>query len=45
MVGYGEHKGETFIRLVTINRENTTEDILNFFKILEKFTESEIYDR
>jgi sulfinoalanine decarboxylase/sulfinoalanine decarboxylase/aspartate 1-decarboxylase len=43
MVGYGEHKGETFIRLVTINRENTTEDILNFFKILESFTEKNIY--
>jgi sulfinoalanine decarboxylase/sulfinoalanine decarboxylase/aspartate 1-decarboxylase len=42
MVGYGEHKGETFIRLVTINRENTTEDILNFFKILESFTENNI---
>ena len=43
MVGYGEHKGETFIRLVTINRENTTEDILNFFKILESFSEKNIY--
>ena len=42
MVGYGEHKGETFIRLVTINRENTSENILNFFKILESFTENNV---
>ena len=38
MVGYGEHKGETFVRLVTINRENTKKDILSFFKILEDFS-------
>ena len=38
MVGYGEHKGETFVRLVTINRENTQKDILSFFKILEDFS-------
>ncbi len=40
MVGYGEHKGKTFIRLVLINRENTKEDILNFFNILEEFSEN-----
>ena len=38
MVGYGEHKGKTFIRLVLINRENTKEDILNFFNVLEEFS-------
>ena len=38
MVGYGEHKGETFVRLVTINRENTQKDIFSFFKILEDFS-------
>lgn len=40
MVGYGEHKGKTFIRLVLINRENTKEDILNFFNVLEEFSEN-----
>jgi len=38
MVGFGMHKTDKFIRLVSINRENTKEDILNFFKILEEFT-------
>ena len=42
MVGYGNHKGKTFIRLVTINRENSEEDILNFFKIIEDFAEKNI---
>ncbi len=39
MVGYGVFKGEEFVRLVTINSENTDEDILNFFKKLEGFVE------
>ena len=42
MVGYGEHKGETFVRLVTINRENTKKDILSFFKILEDFSNNHL---
>tara|TARA_B100000902_G_scaffold365033_1_gene385627 strand:- start:92068 stop:93441 length:1374 start_codon:yes stop_codon:yes gene_type:complete len=37
MVGYGNHKNNTFVRLVTVNRENTKNDILNFFKTLEDF--------
>ena len=37
MVGYGSHKGETFIRLVSVNRENDEKDILNFFRTLEDF--------
>ena len=37
MVGYGSHKNNTFVRLVTVNRENTKNDILNFFKTLENF--------
>ena len=37
MVGYGSHKGETFIRLVSVNRENNEKDILNFFRTLEDF--------
>ena len=36
MVGYGRFSGKTFVRLVTINYGNSKEDILNFFKILEK---------
>jgi len=37
MVGYGEFKGNEFVRLVTINANNSEEDILNFFSILENF--------
>ena len=37
MVGFGKFKKQTFIRLVTINAENTKSDISAFFSILEKF--------
>ena len=37
MVGYGHFDGVDFIRLVTINSNNTDEEIENFFKVLEKF--------
>ena len=37
MVGYGHFDGVDFIRLVTINSNNTDEEIKNFFKVLEKF--------
>ena len=40
MVGYGENKNQTFIRLVTINRENKKEDILDFFRVLEEFADN-----
>ena len=39
MVGFGHSKGNAFVRLVTINGENSTEEILNFFKILEQFVQ------
>lgn len=39
VVGFGEFKEDTFVRLVTINATNTEEDILNFFKVLESFAE------
>lgn len=39
MVGHGSFKKDKFIRLVTINSQNSKEDILNFFKILEEFCE------
>ncbi|GHA82822.1 pyridoxal-dependent decarboxylase [Algimonas arctica] len=37
LVGYGSFRDDTFIRLVTINATNDTDDILNFFKTLETF--------
>ncbi len=37
MVGFGKFKTNKFIRLVTINAQNSKEDLLQFFKILEKF--------
>ena len=40
MVSFGVHKKDKFIRLVSINRENTKEDILNFFKVFEEFADN-----
>jgi sulfinoalanine decarboxylase/sulfinoalanine decarboxylase/aspartate 1-decarboxylase len=37
MVGYGAFQEDEFIRFVTINSQNSHEDILNFFKKLEEF--------
>jgi sulfinoalanine decarboxylase/sulfinoalanine decarboxylase/aspartate 1-decarboxylase len=37
MVGFGSFHKNTFVRLVTINSENSEQEILNFFKILEDF--------
>ncbi len=37
MVGHGSFKGDTFVRLVTINYGNSTEDIHQFFETLEAF--------
>ncbi|MGM0636541.1 MAG: pyridoxal phosphate-dependent decarboxylase family protein [Bacteroidota bacterium] len=37
MVGYGNFKGQDFIRLVTINSNNSDEELMSFFKVLEKF--------
>ncbi|MFT4660386.1 MAG: sulfinoalanine decarboxylase [Patiriisocius sp.] len=39
VVGFGSFNNDTFIRLVTVNANNTKEDILNFFKVLEEFAE------
>jgi len=39
MVGYGKFKGDTFIRLVTVNSGNSEKEILNLFKIIEEFAE------
>lgn len=37
MVGYGSFNGADFVRLVTINYRNSEDDILNFFKTIERF--------
>ncbi len=39
LVGYGNFEDNEFIRLVTVNAENSQEDIIYFFKTLEKFVE------
>jgi sulfinoalanine decarboxylase len=38
MIGFGYFHKQGFVRLVTINGENTNENILNFFTVLEEFT-------
>lgn len=42
MVGYGKHKEDEFIRLVSINRENSEENILNVFKVIEAFAKKNL---
>jgi sulfinoalanine decarboxylase len=37
VVGFGAFNADTFVRLVTINANNSKQDILNFFKVLEEF--------
>lgn len=37
VVGFGSFDNETFIRFVTINANNSKEDILHFFKVMEDF--------
>ena len=39
MVGYGKFRQQDFIRLVTINAQNTIKEIEKFFKTLEDFCE------
>lgn len=39
MVGFGTFEDKTFIRLVTVNADNSEKDVLNFFKTLENFVE------
>ena len=36
MVGFGSFESIEFIRLITINANNSEEDIIHFFKVLEK---------
>ena len=37
---FGHFHENTFVRLVTINGENSEKDILNFFKTIEHFVDS-----
>lgn len=37
LVGYGSFNDQEFIRLVTINAQNSKDDIINFFKLIEDF--------
>jgi sulfinoalanine decarboxylase len=39
VVGFGAFKEDVFVRLVTINANNSAADILNFFKVMEEFVE------
>ncbi|MFK8039453.1 MAG: aspartate aminotransferase family protein [Crocinitomicaceae bacterium] len=39
VVGFGSFNEDTFVRLVTVNANNSEVDILNFFKVLEDFVE------
>ena len=39
VVGFGSFNNDTFVRLVTINANNTKHDILNFFQALEDFVD------
>lgn len=41
VVGFGSFEEDTFIRLVTINANNSKSDILNFFKVLEEYAQKE----
>ena len=42
LVGYGSFGKTEFIRFVTINAQNSKEDILNFFSILEAFVDKNL---
>ena len=39
MVGFGHFKNKRFIRLVVVNCENSLEDLMQFFTVLEEFTQ------
>jgi sulfinoalanine decarboxylase/sulfinoalanine decarboxylase/aspartate 1-decarboxylase len=39
MVGFGHFHANKFIRLVTVNGENSTDNLSNFFQILEEYCE------
>ena len=42
MVGYGQFKDDTFVRLVAVNANNTKEDMDRFFEKMEAFVEQKL---
>ena len=40
MVGFGNFKNTSFIRLVVVNCENSVDDLMRFFTILERFAKT-----
>jgi len=40
MIGFGTFKNKKFIRLVTINCQNTKKEVINVFKIIEEFVKN-----
>lgn len=40
MIGFGTFKNEKFIRLVTINCQNSKKEVINVFKIIEEFVKN-----
>lgn len=42
VVGFGSFHEDTFVRLVAINANNSGEDILNFFQVMEEFVEERV---
>ena len=40
MVGFGHFHAKGFVRLVTINGENTHDDLRKFFNVLEQFADN-----
>lgn len=40
MVGYGKFKDQTFVRLITVNADNSKAEILNLFSVIEAFAET-----
>lgn len=39
VVGFGSFGNDTFVRLVTVNANNSKQDLLNFFAVMEDFVE------
>jgi glutamate/tyrosine decarboxylase-like PLP-dependent enzyme len=39
MIGFGDFRDTRFLRLVVVNCENSLDDLMIFFKIIEQFTE------
>ena len=44
VVGFGSFQGQQFVRFVTINANNSKEDILNFFEVMEQFVAEKMED-